>query len=85
LKLVNEDPDSRPTAFQLLSSDSIPSAVLSRELLVSLSGSSQSQIRLNHKNYENIKLMHFLFSRQTPRDLELSYDGAMLERAFLSD
>ena len=42
LKLVNKNPKERLTAFQLLSSDLIPSAVLSDELLVSLSGASQS-------------------------------------------
>jgi len=29
----------------------------------------------NHKNVENIKLMNFLFSRQTSRNLDMTYEN----------
>lgn len=79
LQLVDMDPDRRPTAFQLLSSEQIPSAIFSMELL-----QKYRDILLNHKHVENIKLMHYLFSRPTPRDLDLSYEGGGLYGAILA-
>lgn len=73
LLLLKEDPEQRPTAFELLASELMPSEFQHSDIF-----KNYWKILQNHKNIENLKLMNFLFNRKTNVMMDYTYEGGGL-------